>query len=105
MSDTGWQDLPLHRIKTGSLYKIVLIGCMAFWSAIGLLLGVSAFFGFDTVEWNDEPATGLLGLVVGLVIGAAFGLISAGFFGLSTHIGVRLYCRFKPDTSIKFSVQ
>jgi len=105
MADDGWQELPLRHIVAGSLYKISLIGSLAFWGAFGLVVGIAALFGAETAHWNDKPVTGIFGLLIGLIVGAILGLVSAGFLGVSTHMGVRLYCRIRPKTKVAFSAR
>ncbi|RYE52607.1 MAG: hypothetical protein EOP20_14680 [Hyphomicrobiales bacterium] len=44
---------------------------------MGLLFGVLALLGFETVHLNSQPVFGLPGLVMSLVIASLFAVLSA----------------------------
>lgn len=56
----------------------MFVGLAASLVPLGILFGISAASGFDTVHWNGEALHG----VAGLVTGPLLGLLSADFFGV-----------------------
>lgn len=100
MSDN--RVVTIRRLGTGSVFRLVAIGCFCSLVPFATLMGVFALFGFHTVTWNHEPLTGIGGLLaspfIGLVIAAGFTL----FFGLCLSLGLWLYSRFRPLTILIF---
>lgn len=89
-------DLHIRRLCTGSVFRIVATG--AFFSIVpfAALMGIFALFGFGTITWNNEPVTGLTGLVASPFIGAFVAAIFTGFFGVLFSFGLWLYSKIKP---------
>src|SRR5258706_3880657 len=80
------KSIIIKRFTVGTLFKIVAIGCSISLFGFAILMGVLAFFGAHTVNWNREPVTGVSGLVASPFIGAAlavfftlFGLLNFAF--------------------------
>ncbi len=103
---TPLSPLLLERLGTGSVYKLVFIGLLSSLVPLGLLMGVLAWIGFDTVNWNGEPVSGPAGLVAGLLAGlwAALALtlvvgslMALGLWLWSLRRPLRLKARRQPD--------
>lgn len=88
--------LTLHRLSTGSIYKLVFIGLMASMLPLGLLMGVLAWIGFDTVNWQGMPVSGPAGVLVGVMAGLWVALTFTLVMGSLMALGLRLYARFRP---------
>lgn len=84
------------RISTGSIYKLWFIGLSASLLPFGILLGVLALFGFNTVTWNGQPVHGLSGLVSGPLIGGLVAVLFTAFLGSAAALGLWLFSKFKP---------
>ncbi|MEA1941852.1 MAG: hypothetical protein U9P68_06350 [Pseudomonadota bacterium] len=72
--DTGLQ---VQDLTFGSLFKIMFAAAMVFWLIGGLVLGLSALAGYDTVSFNDTHIHGVGGLIIGMLIAILMG----GVFG------------------------
>lgn len=84
------------RLSAGSIYKLLLVGLLSSFLPVGLLLGVFALFGADTVKWNNEPLHGVTGLVSGPLVGMAVALFFSAFIGTAATLGLWLYSKFRP---------
>jgi hypothetical protein len=90
--------LTFRRLSTGSVFRMVAIGC--FWSMVpfAVLMGVFALFGFHTVTWNHEPVIGISGLLASPFIGLFVAAIFTIFTGVFLSVGLWLYSKFRPVT-------
>ena len=61
----------------------------------GLLCGIAALFGANTVTINDVNVYGIQGLLSGMVIGLLLPAIFALLFSLVLGIGLWVYSLFK----------
>jgi phage shock protein PspC (stress-responsive transcriptional regulator) len=82
-------------ISYGSLYKLLMIGSMVFWSIFGLCAGLASYFGYHTVTVNGEHVMGLYGLIAGIVIGPILSIIFTTVYWVLLSFGLWLYTRFK----------
>ena len=69
-------EVKVSRLSAGSLLKICLFVIIPS-SAIGLLFGLFALLGFDTVRWGYYSVLGVNGLLLGLAMGLLGGLAIA----------------------------
>lgn len=90
------EQLEIKRLTTGTIFKLLVIGCAFSIIPFSLVMGVLSFFGATTVTWNDQPLTGISGLAASPFIGVFITLIIAGFFGLFIAAGLWVFSRFKP---------
>jgi hypothetical protein len=63
---------------------------------LGVLFGVLALFGFNTVSWNGQPLHGFGGLIGGPLMGAFMALSFTAILGSAAALGLWLYSRFRP---------
>ena len=95
-SPSSYAPLALRAIRIGSVYKLVFIGLMASLVPLGLLLGVMAWIGFDTVNWNGMPVSGPAGVVAGLLAGLWAALAFTLMMGSFMALGLWLWSRWRP---------
>jgi len=60
----------------------MFVGLAASLVPLGILLGILAASGFDTVHWNGEALHGVAGLVTGPLLGLLSALMFSVFLGL-----------------------
>ncbi len=84
------------RISTGTIYKLWFIGLSASLLPFGIIFGVLAMFGYNTVTWNGQPVHGLAGLIGGPIIGALVAVLFTALLGSAAAFGLWLFSKFKP---------
>lgn len=93
---TDYTSLSLRRLSAGSVYKLVFIGLMTAMLPLGLLMGLMAWVGFETVHWQGVPVAGPGAVVVGVLAGLWVALAFTAVMGSLMALGLWLYARFKP---------
>ena len=86
----------VRRLRASSIYKILFIGLASSMIPLGLLFGVFALLGADTIRWNNEPIHGVSGLLAGPLIGIAMAIFFSVFFGTACALGLWAYSKFRP---------
>ena len=84
-----------------TIYKILVLGLLWALLPFGVVFGIAALFGADTVKRSDVPIHGVLGLLLGPVVsaGAAVGL---GIL-IATMVCLGLWVQFRFTTmTIRF---
>ena len=89
-----YKKIEVSRLSAGSVYKLLAIGTLCAMVPFCTLMGVLALFGSHTLAWNDEPVTGLSGLLAGPFIGAFIGGCAAALWGSVCVLGLWVYSRF-----------
>ena len=88
------EKIIINKLKLGSLFKITFIGLTFGFVPIFLLLGILSFFGMSSLKWNEQPVTGVTGLIaapfMGLFTALIFTVIIASVMGL----GLLIYSKF-----------
>lgn len=84
-----------HGLTAGSLYKLLYLGSLIPLFLLGLGCGIAAFFGSDTVMFNDHFIYGAQGLIGGIVFGLIFPAIFAAVNWVILVVGLWLWTRFK----------
>lgn len=97
-----FKRIEVWRLSAGSVYKLLSIG--TFFSVVPFctLMGLFALFGAGTLSWNDEPVTGISGLLAGPFIGAFISGLFVAIWGSGCVLGLWIYSRF---FSITIAVQ
>ncbi len=93
---TDYTEICLQRLSPGSIYKLVFIGLMSAMLPLGLLMGLMAWVGFETVHWQGVPVSGPGGVAVGVLAGLWVALAFTAVMGSLMALGLWLYARFKP---------
>ena len=86
----------VNRLSAGSIYKLMFIGLTSSLIPLGFVFGVLAFFGANTVRWNNEPLHGASGLFAGPLLGVVMALFLSAFLGTTSALGLWLYSKFRP---------
>jgi len=82
MKNQVLKEITIGQLPAGSIFKIGLMCNAYLWAIFGLILGLFAFAGYDTVSWNNEQVHGIGGLIIGFFLAAVFALIGAVFLML-----------------------
>ena len=85
----------VRRLRGGTLFKLIFIGSLTFFLPFFLLMGVLALFGAPTITWNEQPLTGLPGLISSPFMGLLTALLFSAFGWVTIFIGLWIYSRFK----------
>jgi|GEM_PF-3990564 len=83
------------RIKSRSLYKLVLFSMLIPIGLLFIFCGIVAFCGGDTVNINGKPVTGIYGLISSIAIAPFFILICASISWFSAVIGLFMFSLFR----------
>jgi hypothetical protein len=95
------RTLMIRRLSAGTIYKLFAVGFALSVAPFGLLMGVLALLGSDTVTWNGAYVHGLGGLLAGALIGALLSAVLTGLLGTASFVGLWLYSKFE-TTEITF---
>lgn len=88
--------ITVKRLRSGTVFKLLLIGNLVFFLPLSLLAGLLGMFGASTVTWNDQILTGLPALLVSSLSGALFVLVFSVLGWISVFIGLWVYSAFRP---------
>jgi len=91
-------DLSVARITAGTVYRLTFVGLLFGCVPLFAVLGVLGYFGITTLQWNDQPLTGIRSLIAGPFIGALFAAVFGAFTGTVCALGLWLYSRLAPMT-------
>lgn len=89
-------EVRVGQISFGSLFQILFIPSFAFIVLWGVLAGVLAFSGMDTVSWNGTYIHGMSGFVVGLLISGILGFIVTGIGSVFSALLLKVFGRILP---------
>ncbi len=89
------QTLIIRKVKARSVYKLLLYGLLIGFIPLGLLFGVMAFFGADTVKWNNQPIHGTAALFTAPAISLLVALVFTAFLGTVACLGLWVLSRFR----------
>lgn len=93
---TSFTPVSIRRLSTGSVYKLVFIGMLSVMLPLGLLMGLMAWAGMETVHWQGTAVYGLGGLVAAVLVSLWVVLAFTAMTGSFMALGLWLYSRFKP---------
>ena len=88
--------ITVKRLRSGTIFKLLMLGNLVFFLPLSLLAGVLSIFGMSTITWNDQIVTGLPALVVSPLSGALFALVISALGWISVFIGLWIYSAFRP---------
>jgi len=91
-----FETLQIQRFSFGTVYKILFLASTFSMVPLAILMGLFAFFGAETIVWNGQHLTGLMGLIASPFVGIMMALIFTGFLGTLFACGLWLYSKFRP---------
>ena len=89
-----YRKIEVLRLSAGSIYKLLAIGTLCSIVPFCALMGVFSLFGSHTLSWNDQPVTGISGLLAGPFIGAFIGGCFVALWGSVCVLGLWVYSKF-----------
>jgi hypothetical protein len=97
------QKITILRLSTSSVFKLIWWGFVCSMIPLALVAGLLAMFGAETLTWNDKPATGISGLILGPLIGLFVAGIFTAVIGAFISAGLWI-CSFIRPTTIAYYV-
>ena len=91
-------EITVQRLSAGTLFKLASIGLGITLVLFALVMGVFAFFGASTINWNHQQLTGWRGLIASPFLGVFLALLFTAFLGCCMAFGLWLYSKFRPLT-------
>lgn len=91
-----FETLQIKRFSFGTVYKILFVAAIFSMVPLSVLMGLFAFFGAETIVWNGQHLTGLMGLIASPFVGIMLALIFTGFLGTLFACGLWLYSKVRP---------
>src|SRR5947209_6194290 len=101
MSAEKEQVLLVRKVRAATVFKLLLFGLVISFIPLGIIFGISGFFGSDSVKWNNEPIHGVAALLAGPVISVFVAVMFTGFLGALSCLGLWLLSFVQP-ISIRF---
>lgn len=95
------RTVPLHSLTISSYFKIGLVCNLGIWGVFGVLVGISAFMGADTVTFGEENIYGFSAFITALLISVLFSVFGAVFLFLGGCMA-RLLGKFMSFGTISF---
>lgn len=90
------KTLQISRLRTGTVYKLVLLGLLVGSIPVFLVGGLLASADLITMNWNDQPVTGPKAILIGPLMGLFFALICTAFAGSVMALGLWIFGKFRP---------
>lgn len=90
------KTIEVKKLRTASVYAIVVKGMLCGLIPLFCLFGILASFGLLDLQWNAEVVTGAKALVVGPIMGVFFALFGSAVFGTAMALGLWIYSLFRP---------
>ena len=91
-----FETTTITRFSFGTVYKILAIASSFSLVPLSVLMGLFAFFGAETIVWNGQHLTGLMGLIASPFVGLILSLIFTGFLGTLFACGLWLHSKLRP---------
>ncbi|GFD90464.1 hypothetical protein KUL152_26900 [Tenacibaculum sp. KUL152] len=89
-------EVVAKKISKKSLFKILFIGAFLGFAVFFIGCGIGAFFGLESVRWNNEPVFGVSGFLLALAMWPFFTFFLSLFIWLFCILGLWVYSFFKP---------
>ncbi len=89
-----FESTTIRRFSFGTVYKILAIASCFSMVPLSIIMGLFAFFGAETIVWNGQHLTGLMGLIASPFVGLMLALIFTGFLGTLFACGLWFYSKF-----------
>jgi hypothetical protein len=91
-------EITVQRLSAGTIFKLAGLGLVITLIPFTFVMGVLAFFGASTVNWNQQQLTGWTGLIASPFIGMFLAALFTMFLGCCMAFGLWLYSKFRPLT-------
>ena len=91
-----FREISVQRLSAGTLFQLAGIGLATTFLPFVVLSACFALFGLSPVTWNEEPLTGVWGLLAATFIGLFFTALLTIFLGSCMVFGLLIYSFFKP---------
>jgi len=88
--------LIVRKVRATTIYKLLLLGLLISLIPLGVLFGITGFFGADTVNWNNHPIHGFAALLAGPAISATVAVFLAVFSGTLVSLGLWVLSWVRP---------
>lgn len=92
------------RMTAGGFFKVAFFGLLGIMLPFGLVCGVLALLGSNTVTINGSHVHGIGGLIGGITIGVAIPVVFAGLATLGGLIA-RIFSRMLPVIRLRRGAQ
>src|SRR3970040_1651756 len=93
-----FKEIAVQRIAAATLFKLAGLGLVLTLVPFAFLMGCLALFGASTVNWNEQPLTGVSGLIASPLIGIFIAAIFTMFLGSCMVLGLWFYSRVRSLT-------
>ena len=90
------REIRVKCITLDTVLKLVAFGIIFSIIPFCIFSGMLSLFGFSTVMWNDQPLTGLSGLIASLFIGLFISIVFTVFFGILISFGLWFFSKITP---------
>jgi len=88
--------LIVQKVRATTIYKLLLYGLLISLIPLGVLFGITGFFGSDTVKWNNRPIHGFAALLAGPAISAMVAVFFTVFIGTVVSLGLWVLSWVRP---------
>jgi hypothetical protein len=79
-----------------TVLRLVTLGIFFSMIPFCIFSGILSLFGFSTLMWNDQPLTGLSGLIASPFIGLFMSMIFTVFIAPPISFGLWLFSKITP---------
>jgi hypothetical protein len=93
-NDEKIMHIEANKISKASLFRLITLGLGYGFFLLFALCGTAALFGAESVYWNGESVTGIMGLVVAILMWPFFSLFFSLFIWLVLICGLWFYSFF-----------
>ncbi len=92
------ESIRIGRLRTGSVYKLILVGLLLGFFPLFVLLGILGAMDIVTLSWNEQPVIGPKAVVIGPLMGVFFAFIFTAVIGSVVALGLWMFGCFRPLT-------
>lgn len=89
-----FMQIEARKISKASLFRLIALGLGCGFLVFFTLCGIASIFGAETVRWNGESVTGIMGLIAAFLMWPVFSLLFTLFIWLVSIFGLWVYSFF-----------
>lgn len=86
----------VRRVRPLTVYKLLFLGLIFSLVPLGVIFGIAAMFGANTITVNNEHWHGASALIAGPLIGCFASLMFTAIAGTAVNIGLWLFSLVSP---------